>query len=280
MNGVPWDPDTTAYPRPSAITPAIWWVGRCGWGALPALTTEPDCNIYLLRGDNYDVLIDCGMSADLAALEEHIRAAGSAPARVREIWLTHSHYDHFMRAAHWSMRYPDTVCRIVETAIAFFQQDNYRLVGHTVARKLVPVAVPPRLAPLRDGEELRCPPWTLRVEALPGHVPDQLGFRGSVGGHHTRFSGDAVIGDQNTIPGMIGWLDGLWLSDLRVYPATVRYLMAHPPELLLPGHGRPQAGAAAARSLEHCRERLERFAAFPDLAAMMPIAPPEGDTTP
>ncbi len=278
MNGLPQDPDTTAYPHSSAITPAIWWVGRCGWGALPPLTAEPDCNIYLLRGRDYDVLIDCGMSADLAALEGHIRAVGSAPARVREIWLTHSHYDHFMRAAHWTARYPHTVCRIAETAIEFLEQDNYRLVGHTVARKLMPVAIPPRLAPLRDGADLHCPPWTLRVEALPGHVPDQLGFRGSVDGRDTLFSGDAAIGDQNAIPGMIGWLDGLWLSDVRVYRATLRRLTARPPALLLPGHGRPHAGEAAARSLEHCRERLERFAAFPDLAAMMPIVPPEERT--
>lgn len=272
-------PETQAYPHPSAILQSIWWVGRGGWGALPILTADPDCNIYLLHGQDFDVLIDCGMGTDLTRLEQHILAAGSTPRRIHELWCTHSHYDHFMRAVHWVTRYPHVICRIAATAITFLQQGNYRLVSHTVADQLVAVPVPAQLVPLQHGMSLTCPPWTFQAVGLPGHVPDQIGFRGLVDGLDVLFSGDAALGDQNGIPGMIGWLDGLWLSDLGAYRRTLASLAAHPPALLLPGHGRPHAGVDAAHSLQHCQERIERFAAFPDLAYMMPIAyPPDAHT--
>src|SRR5690349_7427975 len=105
-------PDGADYPRPNAITGSLWWLGRGDWGCLAPLTAPGDCNIYLLKGADYDVLIDSGGPKSLRHLEKNVRASGSHPERIREIWLTHSHLDHFLGAAPWVARYPSTVCRL------------------------------------------------------------------------------------------------------------------------------------------------------------------------
>ena len=75
-------PNTRAFPRISAVTESIWWIGRSNWGGLPALTELCDSNIYLLKGHEFDVLVDSGGSASLAKLERNIRRAGSEPRRI------------------------------------------------------------------------------------------------------------------------------------------------------------------------------------------------------
>lgn len=265
-------PDTRGYLRPSSITPSIWWAGRSGWN-MADLTPKPDCNIYLLKGREFDVLIDCGIGASLAELEDNIRQDGSDPARIREIWLTHSHLDHFVRAGYWAAKYPETVCRISRIALEYLDRNNLRLVGYDFfGPPPVDWTIPPRLLPLQEGSLLTCPPWELRVEELPGHVPDQIGFRGQVDGLQVLFCGDAALGDQGEAKGCIGWMDGYWLSSVTDLQKTLERLVADPPDLLLPGHGWPHAGASARRSLRNCLRRVQRFAALPELGGMIPFA--------
>ena len=118
--------DTAAHETPNAITDSIWWVGRSGWGGLPALTHATDCNIYLLKGESFDVLIDAGGNASVRKLERNVRLAGSDPDRVGEIWCTHSHLDHFVGAGHWIARHPRTRCRISHVAARFLRNGDER----------------------------------------------------------------------------------------------------------------------------------------------------------
>jgi glyoxylase-like metal-dependent hydrolase (beta-lactamase superfamily II) len=115
------------------------------------------------------------------------------------------------------------------------------------------------------------------VVELPGHTPDSIGFRGKMGGVDVMISGDAIIGDQGAIPGSIGWLDGLWLSDVETYERTLKKAAADPPDLILPGHGRPHYGAAARRSLRNCVWRIGKLLAIPNLPSMLPIFRPEAE---
>jgi glyoxylase-like metal-dependent hydrolase (beta-lactamase superfamily II) len=265
-------PDTTAYPHPSPITPSLWWVGRGDWGGLPPLTDLGDCNIYLVKGDEFDVLIDCGRGPSVRALERSLGRAGSEPARVREIWMTHSHLDHFLRAAPWTARHPQTQVRISQVALEYFARRDYRLVSQAFFSPRSRCRLPEGIEPLEEGSILSCPPFELTVLELPGHTPDQLGFGGRIDGCDVLFSGDAAIGDQNGIEGVIGWLDGYWHSSVAACQKSLARLAADPPELLLPGHGRPHYGDSARRSLENCLTRIERLDALPDLGFMLPIA--------
>jgi glyoxylase-like metal-dependent hydrolase (beta-lactamase superfamily II) len=268
-------PDTNAYAHPHAITPAIWWVGRSGWGGLPALSNPGDCNVYLLKGDRFDVLIDGGGGPSLSQLQANIRLAGSKPSRIREIWLTHAHSDHFIGAGLWAKRYPQTICRISRVSIGLFRQKNYRFLGSFFPPRPANFHLPKRLLPLQEGSVLRCPPFVFKVEETPGHVPDCLVFRGKMDGRNVIFSGDTVIGDQDfaghgQIKGMVGWVDGYWLSHMRDFRKSVARLNRESADLILPGHGNPQAGKAARQALKNCLGRLDRLIASPDVFNLGP----------
>jgi len=262
--------DTQPHRGPSAILDSLWWVGRSVWGGLPALTGD-DCNIYLLKGRDFDVLIDIGMNKSFSKLEQNIKRAGGHPSRIREIWITHTHCDHFINAAKWIARHPRVVCRVSAPAAKFLKEKNYRLIGFWSINKQNQVRVPARLAAFEDGARLHCPPYTFRTEALTGHTPDSYGFRGDVGGHEVLFSGDAIIGDQQNTIGRLGWLDGLWLSDLKAYERTLKRVVAHPPDLLLPGHGVPHFGASTRRSLRHCLQRVRQLRKCAALQTSVPF---------
>lgn len=269
-------PDVCAHPAPSAILPSIWWVGRGPWGGWPTLTSKGDCNIYLVKGAKFDVLVDCGFGASptfpsaLKQLEKNILAAGSEPSRVREIWLTHSHYDHFTRASHWETRHPGITCRIARLAWQYIRRGNHRLISELYLDEKVDFKIPQRLLPVDAGDMLSCPPFRFKVVALPGHVPDGIGFRGRVDGWDAMFTGDAIIGDQNEVKGVFGWIDGFWQSDLTELLAMFQRVARSPPEVILPGHGLSHVGASSRASLRHCIRRAKKILSIPNIEYMGP----------
>lgn len=84
------------------------------------------------------------------------------------------------------------------------------------------------------------------------------------------FGGDAALGDQGEIEGMIDWVDGYWLSHLPTYRDTLQRLVENPPDLLLTGHGYPHYGESALHSLQNCLRRVENLLSSPDVAHMGP----------
>lgn len=57
-------------------------------------------NAFLVRAAGGDALVECGTAATWPALEAGLRAAGSAPGRIRDLLLTHIHLDHGGAAGH------------------------------------------------------------------------------------------------------------------------------------------------------------------------------------
>ncbi len=262
-------PNVEVTGKPTQVLGGLWWIGRGQWGGLPLLTDPGDSNIYLLVGGGRCVLIDSGQGPP-AALERRMRHAGVRASDVAEIWITHSHWDHFAGAALWQSKHPRCKVRIARRAVQMLRRGDQRLIGGAIAGK-GPMPVPRRLAAVDDGDRLACPPYEFAAVALPGHTPDCTGFRGVVDGVDCLFSGDAIIGDQVVGNGVIGWLDGLWLSDVPSYRRTLEKAATKPPGLLLPGHGRPIAGAAVARSIRNCRNRLAQLMDIPHLQSMLPV---------
>jgi glyoxylase-like metal-dependent hydrolase (beta-lactamase superfamily II) len=263
--------DCTPHPGPSNVYGPVWWIGRGIWGALPQMTGEIGCNVFLLKGAKFDVLIDAGMSPTTRPLERALKLAGSAPERIREIWITHSHSDHLNGARVWTDKYPKTKVRISGIGLKFLRNKDYRLVGLSDPKRIAKYRVPKNLSAYKEGGVLTCPPWKFHVEYLPGHTLDMFCFRGRVEGVDVYFSGDCAIGDQGKTWGNIGWLNSLWLSNLRDYETSMAKLAKRIPDVLLPGHGVPHAGASAARSVKNCLKRIRKFRAFPQLGSMVPF---------
>lgn len=262
-------PNVRAERAVSAITDSIWWVGRDTWGDLPPLTTGGS-NVFLIKGNRFDVLVDAGNGCPIRQLEENIRRAGSEPSRVREIWMTHSHWDHLGNAAAWQRKYPHVVVRLSDQGVRYLKRKDFRLVGAPFDPS-IKFDSPASVRPVRNGQVLACPPHRLRAIHLPGHTPDCVGYRGTIDALDVMFTGDAIIGDQGPARGVIGWLDGLWQSDAPTYETTIKAVLGDPPQLIVPGHGVPSYGPAARRSLRNCLWRIRKVTAIPHGSTMLPV---------
>ncbi|MBI3831665.1 MAG: MBL fold metallo-hydrolase [Planctomycetes bacterium] len=265
-------PDTRFYDRASAVLPSVWWVGRGSWGQVPALGGQSGCNVWLLKGRAFDVLVDSGMDADTKKLEACLRAAGHDPRRIREIWITHSHTDHIIGAVAWTKKYPRLRVRVPRMCYDYLKRGNYRLVGCGYDGNRSAFRAPARMTPFDPGAALACPPFRFKVVPLPGHIPDHVGFRARMHGLDVLFTGDAIIGDQGKAKGVVGWLDGFWLSNLRTYIQTMETIRKNPPDLFLAGHGVPHFGPSARRSIRNCELRLKQMAKIKALGTMVPFA--------
>ena len=144
-------PNTRERTVPSAITSSIWWVRRGDWGGLPRLTQPGDCNIYLLKGSEFDVLVDCGGSGPISLLETNVRLAGSHPDPIRDVWQTHTHFDHFLGAENRRSGIPETQFRLSAIALEFLERKNYQLIGSFHPPRPKGFRMPARVSALRHG---------------------------------------------------------------------------------------------------------------------------------
>lgn len=265
-------PNTRFYERASAVLPSVWWVGRGAWCHVPALMSQSGCNVWMINGRDFDVLVDAGMDADTKKLEACLRAAGHDPKRIREIWITHSHTDHIIGAYAWTRKSPKLRVRVPRMTLDYIRRGDYRLVGIGFPGSPTAFTPPKRMIPFDPGATLACPPYRFKVIPLPGHIPDHVGFRGRMHGLDVFFTGDAIIGDQDTARGVVGWLDGYWRSSVKTYVKTMEAVRKNPPDLFLGGHGVPHFGPSARRSIHNCEKRLKQMAAINALGSMVPFA--------
>lgn len=196
-------------------------------------------NSWLVRGQNRDLLVDCGLG--VSPLRPTLQMLGSADPIVV---LTHAHLDH-MGSAHefvdcWAhplepvehpapgslygavlaeeLRLKETLPHLLLTALprANYDPAAYRLSPATVTRHL------------HDGDLIDLGDRTFRVLHLPGHSPGSIALFDADDG--TLFSGD-VIYDDTLLDDIVG-------ADIDDYLASMRRLRRLPVRVVHPGHGR------------------------------------------
>ncbi len=258
------------------VTEHIHLVGRGRWGGHEPLSGEGDCNVYLIAGGSELALVDVGVGPNFPSVWRNVKALGFDPKSITKVLLTHTHWDHagalpglrkLSKARVYAHPYGARAVRDLHPHLG--AGPAARKLGPARARKLFRID-----RTVSEGDRVRVGELTLQVLELPGHTPDCVGWLLTVGGKRVLVSGDAAIGDQGKVKGCIGWLDVHWGSDLSAFSRTLARLCRRKFDVLLPGHGLPIVGRAkVARSLRHCRERLENFRRFPQLGSMTPLQP-------
>jgi glyoxylase-like metal-dependent hydrolase (beta-lactamase superfamily II) len=225
--------------------PGLWRVGGHGWGVTTTLSGSRDSNVYLLRLNDAEVLIDCGTLEGRPFIENNIREAGVNPENITDLLLTHSHYDHTQGVVEWQSRYRLRT-HLNAIGVQFLERGDYRLVGYEVEGPdftFQPFRVDHAI---QNGETFAVGSTLITAHFLPGHTPDSTLLTFDFQGYHIGLSGDITFGPspQGTT---IGWMQELWLSDAAAYQKSLQRLLEIPIDILLPGHGHAIVGRDAVR---------------------------------
>jgi glyoxylase-like metal-dependent hydrolase (beta-lactamase superfamily II) len=162
------------------------------------LTMTPDqmdCHVYVLRGRDGLVLIDCGTTWGHARILENMSHWGLDVAQVRTILFTHGHVDHvrggylFKRRGVEILAHPATAAEAerqwAECLAAEGSSERWQLDGH-----------------LREGDRVSRCGFDFHVFHTPGHTAGCLSFLTTINGAACLFSGDLVM--SNALPGWRG----------------------------------------------------------------------------
>lgn len=154
-----------------------------------------DCHVYVLRGPDGLVLIDCGTPWGHERLRRNMQHWGLPIEQVRTVLLTHGHVDHvaggylFKQLGAEVFGHGD-----IFTAVECQWEAALGLQGDGTAHRFD--------GRLGDGDEISRCGFSVRVIRTPGHTRGCLTFLIEVNGQRCLFSGDLIM--SNCLPGWHG----------------------------------------------------------------------------
>ncbi len=201
-------------------------------------------NVYVIRKGETAVLIDLGSGAVLDALP------GIGVSRVHAVYLTHRDRDQWFGFAKAEERRipihaPATDARTggyTAATILRYWREFFPVPHSRFSYSMVTAPTDYPLVDVEPGSVIETPVGDLRVLAIPGHTPDQVGYLTDLGGRRMAFTGDLVYAPGKVWQGFqLDW--DHWRG--RGYEAEFRSLLRmrdEGPALLLPAHGEPMSG--------------------------------------
>jgi glyoxylase-like metal-dependent hydrolase (beta-lactamase superfamily II) len=253
----------------------------------------PTVSTYLIRGDDGDTLVDCGIAAGVdggdpgpdgtAAVAAALGAAGSSLERLERLVVTHAHIDHFGLAGEvvrrsggelWMHRRTDLDLAKYEDPDEAVDRRTLMLADHGLygeeltessegLRDWLPVMPsvgrPSRL--LDGGEQFSAGGRTWEVVHTPGHSPGHVCLWNA--DERLLCSGDHLL---QVVSPPVTFERGFEPDPMGSYLQSLDRVRDLAPELVLPGHGAPfrdgarRAEAIAAgkrRRLTQVRELVE-----------------------
>lgn len=251
-------------------------------------------NGWLLRDDDGDTLVDCGIAtgptpgADpgpdgTAAITEALRHCGSSLERIARLVITHAHIDHFGLAGEVVRRsggelWMHTATRLDTTKYAApddaVDRRTLMLADHGLygveltesaegLRDWMPVMPsigrPSRL--LDGGERFTVGGRTWEIVHTPGHSPGHVCLWSNV--DRLLCSGDHLL---QVVSPPVTFERGFERDPMGSYLDSLERVRALEPELVLPGHGNPfHDGARRAQTI--ARGKLRRLTAVREMVA-------------
>lgn len=212
----------TAIKILSAGKYAIYMIGGGGMG----VSHPTDAHIYLIDGGGEAAMIDAGSGIQPEWMRDNIAADGVPLKQIRQILLTHTHWDHGRGCAWWQRLTGAAISAhaVGAPTIEGALWGDSHIAKHGIASEGAPVAR--RLA---DGDEIAVGDLRLQVIHTPGHSQDSVCFLMPFGGRNVLFAGDTVFAEGQ--PGTVS-AD----TDFRAYRDSVRRLAALHVDCLLPSH--------------------------------------------
>lgn len=165
----------------------VSWLGMC--------RPQIDCHVYVLRGSEGLLLIDCGTPWGFERIRRNMAHWGLDPAAVRTVLCTHSHVDHVSGGYHFKAFGAEFLGHFdifTETEMQWEAQG-------ILDEKGCPYRMDGTLA---DGDHLQRCGFPIEVLHTPGHTSGCLSFLIPVNGARCLFSGDLVMSDG--LPGYAG----------------------------------------------------------------------------
>lgn len=203
---------------------------------LPAVSGSVNC--YLVEAGGGFILVDTGVAARRAELEQRLVNAGCLPGCLKLIILTHGDFDHTGSAAYLRDRFNTIIgmhradVGMTERGDMFWNRRSGGRLMRLFARLLVRLAEADRFSPdvlLEDGQDLSVYGWRAQILSLPGHSLGSIGVLTEEGG--------LICGDllENTKkPGLNSIMD-----DIPAARASLEWLRGLEIGMVYPGHGRP-----------------------------------------
>src|SRR4051812_35065373 len=255
----------------------------------------PTVSAYLLRGDDADTLVDCGIAVateepggaaerdGTEAVTAALAAVGSSPERLERLVVTHAHIDHFGIAGElvrrsgadlWMHRRTDLDLAKYGDPDEAVDRRTLMLADHGVyGRELTEASeglldwmpVMPSIGRpstlLEGGERFDAGGRTWEVVHTPGHSPGHVCLWDP--GERLLCSGDHLL---QIVSPPVTFERGFDPDPMGAYLESLDRVRALSPELVFPGHGTPfrdgarRAEAIAAgkrRRLDRVRDLLE-----------------------
>jgi metallo-beta-lactamase class B len=169
--------------------------------------------VYALTTSDGIVLIDAGYADQLeTVLLPGMKALGLDPARIKYIFVTHGHPDHFGGSAVLQQRYGAKVGMAAADWETVERPRRPASAGAATApRGGAPSNAPKRDLVLAEGTPVKVGDTEIQVVAIPGHTPGSLGFIFPVkdgGTTHTAalFGGAMLLIGRPDVPALQGYI--------------------------------------------------------------------------
>lgn len=212
-------------------------------------------NSYLVDDGGEVTIIDAGAPSLWARVPSELAAMGRTLEDVRAIVLTHGHPDHIgyaeraRRERGWRMMVHEADASLARREVPNPAQNGatrmrpmLSFLWWAARNGLLRVPALTEVSTFGDGATLDLP-GSPRVIAVPGHTPGSAALH--LAGHDALFAGDALV-THAWSTGERGPRIAPFCADRDAALASLARLEAVGATLLLPGHGDPFTGGAAA----------------------------------
>lgn len=201
---------------PFKISDNLYVVGGMG------TSYQWDGMVYLINGSKDLFLIDSGTALGFEKVVENIKKIGFNPQNIKQIILTHAHFDHFDGGCLWKKQFGTKIIINPSGKQVIENKNNNKTAAFIFGEEHKPYEID---ATLDFNKELILDKYVLKPIHLPGHTPDNTGFYGKIDDNSVCFTGD-ICGAYNK----------RWGSSVNDEKQSVQKLMKLKIDILCHGH--------------------------------------------